>query len=317
MALRPNDQLPLPPNAPDQPSGNSALNALPVDQRGNDPLSPTTLIYNYLRQQGMPLTSENVSRALSANSRQPGIIPSPDANMPGAPMPIPMINDVPGANTGGGSSKRSAPPAARWDVPSDQARWDLPTSILKGASPQPYIPLPNAGAPAIGEPAPPMTLPPPAPPANVGAAPLPTIPPPPAAAAAQVPSPIPPEAMAKAVPPELPAPPALPQLPAPRPQLALPAPEVPQAPRIAAPPEVPRISAPSPQLALPAPGKQFRGAPIEMPNIGPRAGPALTGAGIGGRVAGPVGAAVGGGLGALAPEGRALTDYIMKNLHLR
>lgn len=119
---------------------------LPPDQAGNDPLSPTTLIYNYLRQQGMPLTGENVSRALQANATNPGTIQSPDYNMPGAPMPIPMVNDVPSVDQtvarGNGSPRTSAqptatqppstdaPPAAPSDAP-PQSPDQAPTGLLQ------------------------------------------------------------------------------------------------------------------------------------------------------------------------------------------
>jgi hypothetical protein len=291
----------------------------PDDQRGNDPLSPTTLIYNYLRQQGLPPTSENVSRALQANAANPGVIKSTDYNMPAQPMPIAMINDLPVDSprpSGGGTKRSSAPPSPRWDIPQDDS-WDLRGGVKP--PPDSFSPLRNIGTPNGGGGLLDMILGnrPPSP-SPVGVPSVPQISPPPASASVALPPPPNPmeAAMNRAVPP---------QLPAPSPQLALPAPPTPQRPAIAAPPEVPRIVGQSARPALPppapnigqpnlgpAPGKQVQGAPIEQTPLTRALPRAATGA-ASGYARGGVPGAVAGGLSGVAPE---LIPYIMKNLHL-
>jgi len=47
-----------------------------------DPLSPTTLVFNYLKSRGIPLTAGNISQALRDNARDPGVFgPDPIAGL--------------------------------------------------------------------------------------------------------------------------------------------------------------------------------------------------------------------------------------------
>ena len=72
MAVAP--RLPTPPQPVMPPEG-----IAPVTQEvglgaGDDAMSPTTMVLNYLKARGYQPTSENVRRALEANMRDPGVI---------------------------------------------------------------------------------------------------------------------------------------------------------------------------------------------------------------------------------------------------
>src|SRR5262249_21478701 len=60
-------------------------------QPSSDVKSPTEMLQNYLQSRGLPLSSENMSRALAANARDPGVIPG-------------LVNDVPSTDPGVGQS---------------------------------------------------------------------------------------------------------------------------------------------------------------------------------------------------------------------
>lgn len=62
-----------------------------------DPLSPTVIAQKFLQSQGLPLTSENMRRALTANANNPGTIPGLVNNEP--PM---MPSGASGAASSGG-----------------------------------------------------------------------------------------------------------------------------------------------------------------------------------------------------------------------
>lgn len=90
----------------------------------SDPRSATSLIHGYLASKGLPLTGENVRRALEANAANPGTISSPEGGQlinqgppgPGAANaavrspggsgiptpPIPPVFDAPGTTDAGG-----------------------------------------------------------------------------------------------------------------------------------------------------------------------------------------------------------------------
>src|SRR5580765_4007857 len=66
-------QLPLPPQPVMPDTGPVPLQRQPTPGE-NAELSPTAMIQNYLSQRGYQPTPENVSRALQANARDPGVI---------------------------------------------------------------------------------------------------------------------------------------------------------------------------------------------------------------------------------------------------
>jgi len=115
--VSPNQQAARPERRPGSPPSTPAP-AVPEDQAGADPLSPRTLIYNYLREKGMPLTSANVRRALEANAANRGVIGGTgrDDAYSNAEMPVHLINDVAGtdpktsAAPGSGTRRLPTPP---------------------------------------------------------------------------------------------------------------------------------------------------------------------------------------------------------------
>src|SRR5882672_3816750 len=172
-----------------------------VDTTGQDAMSPTTMIQNYLQARGYQPTAENVRRALEANSRDPGVITGLRSDTaatndptgggrggplrPGTPQnaintSIAMGDRAPGT---GDAPETSAAPTS---VDSGQALGGLAALvpgiaklILGGARPAPP-PIPGAapapgGVPQIGGPEPRLALPAPA--AQLGA-PAPQIAPP-------------------------------------------------------------------------------------------------------------------------------------------
>jgi len=66
--------------------------ATPADIAANqsDAMSPTNMIHRFLAQKGLPLTSENIRRAVTENAQNPGYIPGLMNNEPAAPDPTPM-----------------------------------------------------------------------------------------------------------------------------------------------------------------------------------------------------------------------------------
>jgi hypothetical protein len=312
-------------------------------------LSPTTLILNYLKSQGTPITPENIRRAVVANGRGDMLGPDP---VPGLRSDIPSTDpEAQSGGRGGGGNKRSsakpapAGPVDRHDdtsappqspdqmqqnpVPPRAATMPIGEQVISG--------LPPGWGGGGGRPVAPQP----------GGGPSPNAPPPAGAQATIPPPPNPMEmAMQRAIggppsAPALPAPPQAPMISGPPPQLALPAP--PQAPapaQLPAPPEVPRIAGPPPQLALPppdalpgdlgarkpnvtveqlpsgpAPGKQVQGYPIEQTPASRIIGKSAVGAAKGvasGARAGPQGAAIGGLTGGGEALARELAEYILK-----
>jgi hypothetical protein len=66
-------RLPVPPTQVMPPEGTAPVTQ-DVDTTGQDALSPTTLVLNYLKARGYTPSTENVRRALEANARDPGVI---------------------------------------------------------------------------------------------------------------------------------------------------------------------------------------------------------------------------------------------------
>jgi len=96
-------QLPRPP-IPVMPDTGQVPVTQQIDRTGQDALSPTTMVLNYLKERGFQPTSENVRRALEANARDPGVIEglrsdTSATNDPvgaggGARLPVPPIPPV-------------------------------------------------------------------------------------------------------------------------------------------------------------------------------------------------------------------------------
>lgn len=77
-----------------------------------DPLSPTVIAQQFLQKQGLPLTSENMRRALTANANNPGYIPGLVNNEPPT-MPI----DVTGERSGAAPTAQAAQPMPTPPIP--------------------------------------------------------------------------------------------------------------------------------------------------------------------------------------------------------
>ena len=234
-------------------------------QGGDDPLSTNTIIHKYLSSQGLPLTSENVSRALQANAQQPGIIPSPDARYPAEPMPIAMINDLPGANPASAPVARGGPTTGAPMVdlskgPTNEALYNptpqtaampdnpILAQFMRLLAPTPQPPQPNyqlelnrSRMPQLSGPeVPPRIAGPPEVPRIGAPSPIPQLPPPPANPALTGPTPAP-------------------QLPPQPPQAALPAPQAAKPPPVALPGDNTRAQQPiQPQ------NPQMQGGPASM-----------------------------------------------------
>jgi len=285
----------------------SVLGQVPETQAGGDPLSPTTLIYNYLREKGMPLTSDNVRRVLEGNAQNPGMIQGTgrDDAHSNAEMPIPLINDVAGTDP-----KTSAAPGQRKPLPTPPIppQAQLPNQEVRNQPPEQTGFMSNAtdlGRWILGRGNPP---PPPTPNYQLELR-NPTQPP-------QISGP--PEQLRLSGPgggAQTGAPPEVPRLP---PPAAIPMPQVPATPTPPAATVVP-ANPPVPPVAMDRalePARQPRVTVQQMPTeqlrappISPQApieqGPVArgvgnVGAGIvsGARSGGPRGAAVGGGLAA-------------------
>jgi hypothetical protein len=85
----------------------------------SDPRSANSLIHSYLTSKGLPLTGENVRRALEANAANPGMISSPEGGQ--------LFNQSPGA---AGAAVRGPGGAQPFT-----SSFDGPGSVLPGASP--------------------------------------------------------------------------------------------------------------------------------------------------------------------------------------
>lgn len=169
-------RIPIPPQQVMPPEGVASVTQQ-VDTAGQDALSPTTQVLNYLKARGYTPSTENVRRALEANQRDPGVIGGlrsdtaateaddqaamaaargGGANAGGGagsrPLPIPPIPPT------GGAPNTSAPPA-----PGGGITGDLGSKIIAGLGA--VLPsalsalLPRSGAPAApgGMPAPGVT----------------------------------------------------------------------------------------------------------------------------------------------------------------
>ena len=93
----------------------------------DDPLSPTTIIRQYLMQNKMPLTPENYRRALEGNANNPGLIPG-------------LRNNAPTSEAQDQADMKAAAPRSRG---SDRGRQPLPTPPLPiSADPTKFPPPP-------------------------------------------------------------------------------------------------------------------------------------------------------------------------------
>ncbi len=316
-----------------QPQGRYDPNMLSTeDKPGADELSPTTIVLQYLKSKGLPLTAENIRRTVDANARDPNVL---GPNLAG--YVTPAGRDIELRNAG--TEDTSAPPSARGGGGRPLPVPPIPpgaSPASPGGTPQ-VLPMPDAGVPPGGQPPPSMQFPPPIMPAPVGGTPAPQMPPPPVGAANTPPTspdPIrdaitraisgPPSTPALPPPPVRPqiaAPPEVPALPAPPPQLALPAPDVPNVvgqsgrPPLALPAPAPNISTSTTLRGQPAPvrvapGNRIQGAPIQP---GPVAGP--LGRAVVGGIAG-ASRGIPGAIAGAAPGAIDLGRYIAKGLHL-
>lgn len=280
------------------------------DKPDADPLSPTTIVLNYLKERGYPLTAENIRRTVEANARDPGAIGGNVANYTRSGGGDVELRNASTEGTSASPAPRAKPGFPQPINPSWQTVEPWPTQ----SSSQPS--LPNAGAPNGGLPLPPPMLP--GEPSPVGGGTPPEIAPPPDPIRDAITRAIsgPPEAPALPAPPVRPqiaAPPEVPALPAPSPQLALPAPEVPN---VVGQSGRPALPAPQPDIGPKiAPGPRVQGAPI-MQTPATRAIPRIVAGAGAGAARGGVPGAIAGGATAAAPELLDLGKYIAKGLHL-
>lgn len=327
MVTVPGSFVPKPNSTSAQPQRRSSLpapdpNRLSTEDPDKlDPLSPTTIVLNYLKSKGYQPTAENIRRTIEANARDPGVLgPDMAGYMSPQGQSISLRNagveDSAPASSGKRTSAFPQPVNLSWANA-------LPPPGQAGAPPSnaPLVSLFNPDLP--GQPPPPPMLPGEPTPVGPGGGPL-ISPPPPAGVAVATPPPDPlriamdravapsgpppaqlpppPEVRALPAPPEVPAAPALP---APRPMLALPAPSAPEVPQIAAPPEIPMPNVVGqsgrPDATRIAPGKRVQGAPIES-TPATRAIPRIAGGVVSGAGRGGIPGAIAGGVGAATPE---------------
>ncbi len=187
-------RLPVPPVQVMPPEGIAPVTQ-DVDTTGQDALSPTTQVLNYLKARGYTPSTENVRRALEANARDPGVISGlrsdtaateaddqaamaaargraggGGGNSGGRPLPVPPIPPA------GGPQNTSAPPAS--SEPGGGITGSLGDKIIAGLGavlpsavsallprpggtpPMPSGPgaVPNPGAPQVGGPQSPLQL---------------------------------------------------------------------------------------------------------------------------------------------------------------
>ncbi len=82
------------------------LDTQPID----DPLSPTTIIRQYLAQNKMPLTPENYRRVLEGNANNPGLIPGLTSNAPTSEAQDQADMKAAASRSGGGGQPLPTPP---------------------------------------------------------------------------------------------------------------------------------------------------------------------------------------------------------------
>jgi hypothetical protein len=133
MAVAPQRQLPVPP-IPVMPPEGTAPVTNQVDTAGQDLMSPTVMIQNYLQARGYQPTSENISRALAANQQDPGVIPGLRSDTPGVNPPV-------AAGSGGGGAPLPTPP-----IPPQMASEQLGPPELMG----PPVGPDAGGGPGMG-----------------------------------------------------------------------------------------------------------------------------------------------------------------------
>jgi hypothetical protein len=123
--------------------------ATPDDVRNaqSDPLSPTLIAQRFLQQQGMPLTSENMRRALTANANNPGYIPGLMNNEPASPTP-PM--NLTGERSAAMSAQSAGGQMPTPPIPPSSSMSTVQNSTGEGGGLSDYlVPLIAASAPLI------------------------------------------------------------------------------------------------------------------------------------------------------------------------
>lgn len=80
--------LPIPPQSVMPPEGLAPVTQQ-IDTTGQDLMSPTVMIQNYLAERGFKPTQQNVSRAMMANARDPGVIRSTERSLVNEAPPEP------------------------------------------------------------------------------------------------------------------------------------------------------------------------------------------------------------------------------------
>ena len=248
-----------------------------------DPLSPVTLILNYLKSRGYQPSAENIRRTVEANARDPGVLGAdPVAGLRNARASTEAEDQAAmraaGGRGGGGGDGGLVREEGSWDVPGGKtssappatpSTWrgpfsgpPDPTNTLTTTADQamrfavPNIPGPEYGLTSD------YTRPPLRGPwgGGGGGGPSPTEPPPTGPVG---------DAVTRALegPPEqlrLPGPPEVPRLPPPSalPNPGVPVPEVAPAPMAAPMPGVPNVVGQSARPPSIAPGNRIQGAPI-------------------------------------------------------
>ena len=107
---------------------NVANTVISSTQSSEDTLSPTVIIHNYLRSKNLPLTSENINRALEANANNPGVIQG-------------LQNDLPQQSEMDITGERSAPTPVKTN--SSASTGDLPIPPIPPAN----VPINNVSQP--------------------------------------------------------------------------------------------------------------------------------------------------------------------------
>lgn len=121
----------MPPTIPVPPIPPSGASPSPaVSTRGDeDPLSPTVMLQSYLRSKGMPLTPQNMQRALEANARGGNVIPGLESDVPSSDPGVGQSGNV------AGQVEKAPTPSGRGTV--DEGRFDVggePTNKTPPAS---------------------------------------------------------------------------------------------------------------------------------------------------------------------------------------
>lgn len=136
MAVAPRG-LPIPPTPVMPPEGLAPVTQQAGLGAGDDAMSPTTMVLNYLKARGYTPSSENVRRALEANQRDPGVISGLRSDRPATDAEDQAA--MAAARGGGGGGRTSAAPASQGG--SGPAASGPYERVDTGASP-----LPNANA---------------------------------------------------------------------------------------------------------------------------------------------------------------------------